>query len=124
MAHRLRPNNSAEAKPQSCENFVRLVSRLQRRVSAAAKTGRRMKWPVYVADYFNMLRMDLQEQPYKKSEHRSHLIARLNSRSDAAIELKHQNISAVLDEIGLPYISGYKPRKNFPGGSGELPSLH
>ena len=31
----------------------------------------------------------------------------------AAVELKHQNISAVLIELGYPYIDGYKPRYNF-----------
>jgi hypothetical protein len=68
-----------------------------------------------VVDYFDMLRLELRGHRYNKSEHRSRLIATLNSRSDAAIELKHQNISAVLDEIGLPYIPGYKPRKNYQG---------
>lgn len=68
-----------------------------------------------VADYFDMLRLDLGGYSYNKSGHRARLIVKLNSRSDAAIELKHQNISAVLDEIGLPYIPGYKPRKNYQG---------
>ena len=29
------------------------------------------------------------------------------------MELKHQNISAVLIEMGIPYINGYKPRFNY-----------
>ena len=33
-------------------------------------------------------------------------------RSKASIELKHQNVSAVLDALGLPFISGHKPRGN------------
>ncbi|ANK06964.1 Hypothetical protein WLH_05703 (plasmid) [Escherichia coli O25b:H4] len=36
----------------------------------------------------------------------------LNGRSKSSVELKHQNISAVLDALGLPYINGYKPRGN------------
>ena len=43
-----------------------------------------------VADYFDMLRLDLLGQSYNKTEHRSHLIAKLDNRSDAAIELKHR----------------------------------
>lgn len=35
-----------------------------------------------------------------------------NGRSKSSVELKHQNISAVLDALGLPYINGYKPRGN------------
>ncbi len=37
----------------------------------------------------------------------------LNNRSDGSVELKHQNISAVLIEMGIPYIDGYKPRFNY-----------
>lgn len=37
----------------------------------------------------------------------------LVNRSEQAIEFKHANISAVLIELGLPYISGYKPRGNY-----------
>ena len=36
----------------------------------------------------------------------------LNGRSKASVELKHQNISAVLTGLGLPFIQGYKPRGN------------
>ena len=34
-------------------------------------------------------------------------------RTGGSIEFKHQNISAVLDEMGLPWISGYKPARNY-----------
>jgi hypothetical protein len=39
----------------------------------------------------------------------------LDGRSDGSIEFKHQNISAVLIELGYPYIEGYKRRLNFQG---------
>ena len=29
------------------------------------------------------------------------------------MEFKHQNISAVLEELGLPWIPGYKPKRNY-----------
>ena len=66
-----------------------------------------------VEDYFNMLRLELTGQHYNKTKHRRTLMDRLNSRSDGSVELKHQNISAVLIEMGIPYIDGYKPRSNY-----------
>jgi len=66
-----------------------------------------------VADYFEMLTAELQLRAYNKTEHRKRLRKLLNSRTDGSIELKHQNISAVLLRLGYPYISGYKPLSNF-----------
>lgn len=65
-----------------------------------------------VADYFEMLSLEAKGQPYSKSEHNEALRQRLKTRSKGSIEMKHQNISAVLDQLGLPYIRGYKPRLN------------
>ncbi|MBV2180951.1 MAG: DUF3883 domain-containing protein [Castellaniella sp.] len=65
-----------------------------------------------VSDYFEMLHKEAAGLPYSKAEHNEHLRAKLITRSKASIELKHQNISAVLDQLGLPYIRGYKPRSN------------
>src|SRR5262249_34985957 len=66
-----------------------------------------------VADYFDMLEGELLGKPYKKSEHRKALAPQLSGRSKGSIEFKHQNISAVLVERGLPYIEGYNPRGNY-----------
>jgi hypothetical protein len=68
-----------------------------------------------VADYFDMLEAELLGKPYKKSDHRKALAPKLAGRSDGSIEFKHQNISGVLVELGLPYIEGYKPRSNYQG---------
>jgi hypothetical protein len=66
-----------------------------------------------VADYFAMLFLDLAGQPYNKAAHNRALQKLLSNRSQAAVELKHQNISAILLELGCVYISGYKPRGNY-----------
>ena len=50
---------------------------------------------------------------YRKTTHRNRLSQQLIGRSEGSIEFKHQNISAVLIELGFPYISGYKPRSNY-----------
>ncbi len=65
-----------------------------------------------VRDYFEMLRAEADGLPFNKSEHNQILRRQLNGRSKSSVELKHQNISAVLDALGLPYINGYKPRGN------------
>lgn len=56
-----------------------------------------------VNDYFDMLIKELSWQVYNKTEHRKNLSKILN-RSNGSIEFKHQNISAVLIELGYPYI--------------------
>lgn len=66
-----------------------------------------------VADYFDMLTAELRGERYNKAEHRDKLWESGVQRSDGAIEFKHENISAVLSELGLPWINGYKPHGNY-----------
>jgi hypothetical protein len=66
-----------------------------------------------VANYFAMLRTELSGELVNKTDHRRRLQQRV-TRSAASIEFKHANISAVLLNFGnLPYIDGYKPRRNY-----------
>lgn len=65
-----------------------------------------------VTDYFEMLRLEADGVVYNKSGHNETLRKQLRERSQASVELKHQNISAVLNGMGLPFIQGYKPRGN------------
>ena len=65
-----------------------------------------------IADYFVMLAADLAGQPYVKSRHSAALMAQIG-RSHRSVEFKHQNISAVLDGLGLPWIPGYIPKSNY-----------
>lgn len=65
-----------------------------------------------VADYFAMLGDELTGRPYVKSHHRAAMM-QATGRGQSSVEFKHQNISAVLDELGLPWITGYKPRRNY-----------
>lgn len=66
-----------------------------------------------VADHIHMLTLELAGQAYSKTEHRRSLQQKLTDRSEGSIERKHQNISAVLIELGCPFISGYKPLGNY-----------
>lgn len=64
-----------------------------------------------VEDYFDMLRAEAAGEPYNKSEHNQALRQLLNGRSKSSVELKHQNISAVLDaleEVKLPGDKTYR----------------
>ena len=65
-----------------------------------------------VADYFEMLQSELEDKDYNKTAHRTALL-QVIKRSEASIEFKHRNISAVLINMGLPYIRGYKPLFNY-----------
>jgi len=66
-----------------------------------------------VADYLQMLTLELAGQSYSKTEHRRRLQGKLNGRTDASIEFKHGNISAAMIDLGFPYIRGYQPRANY-----------
>lgn len=66
-----------------------------------------------VADYFAMLGAELRGKSYNKAAHRRALQENLHNRSEPAIERKHQNISAILIELGFVYIAGYKPLGNY-----------
>jgi hypothetical protein len=65
-----------------------------------------------VDDYFSMLKLELSGKQFTKSKHSAALMARIG-RSHRSVEFKHQNISAVLDELGMPWIKGYRPKLNY-----------
>lgn len=69
---------------------------------------------VIVADYLEMLGTELAGGKFNKAE-RNRALQRKIGRSKGSIEYKHQNVSAVMERLGLPRILGYKPAKNFQG---------
>jgi hypothetical protein len=76
-------------------------------------------WPVAeiqptVAAYFVMLRAELASQEYVKA-HFNRQVQTATGRSRGAVEFKFANVSAVLRDIGLPYVLGYQPRGNYQG---------
>lgn len=73
----------------------------------------RVEVEALVADYIEMLDAELRGEPYSKTAHRRALTPRLNGRPDGSIERKHQNVSAILIELGYPYVFGYKPLGNY-----------
>lgn len=65
-----------------------------------------------VQAYFEMLRLEARQEKYNKSAFNASLRGHLRARTKASVELKHQNISAILQSLELPFIPGYKPRGN------------
>ena len=62
-----------------------------------------------------MLEQELLGRSFVKRKYNERLQKLLNGRSIAAIEYKHRNISAVLDELDFPSIAGYKSLDHFQG---------
>lgn len=56
--------------------------------------------------------MELAGESFVKS-HRNAALRELINRSHKSVEFKHQNISAVLEQLGLPWIIGYKPKRHY-----------
>src|SRR4051794_28632761 len=94
---------------------IRKADDEQREDDTASKNWSTQEVSLIVADYFAMLEAELLGNPFKKSDHRKALAPKLQGRSNGSIEFKHQNVSGVLVELGLPYIGGYKPRSNYQG---------
>ena len=65
-----------------------------------------------VTAYFAMLRAELMGQPYVKADF-NRAVQAATGRSRGAVDYKFENISAVLRDIGLRYIPGYKPYSNY-----------
>lgn len=74
-----------------------------------------------VADYLHMLVAVLRGEPVNKAEHNRDLRrAFLPTRSKGSVEFKHQNISAVLFELGYDYLDGYRPASNVQASLREV----
>jgi hypothetical protein len=67
---------------------------------------------VIVAAYRSMIIDEIAGQPINKAESNRNVRKQIE-RSKGSVEFKHQNISAVLHDLGLYYIDGYKPRDNY-----------
>lgn len=71
-----------------------------------------------LADYFEMWALDLTDprpngKPTFEKEIRYRELAKIIGRTTSSVQNKHQNISAVVDKLGLPYIRGLTPRGHF-----------
>jgi hypothetical protein len=77
-----------------------------------------------VHSYLEMLDYELQGESYRKTDFRNRLLEQLPKRSKGSVEYKHQNISAILIDLGYPYIAGYKPAFNYQQILREVVEVH
>src|SRR3546814_5321108 len=59
-----------------------------------------------------MLTAEVSGQLYVKRHHSVALMEQIG-RTHRSVEFKHQNISAMLEELGMSWIQGYKPKRNY-----------
>ena len=102
-------------------------------LSSVARAWSRQEVELLVADYLQMLTLELAGQAYNKAARRRALVPLLEGRSEAAIEFKRRNVSAVMGRLGLPRLRGYLPAENTQGEmlttivaqqSDAMPHLH
>jgi hypothetical protein len=110
--------SGGEAPGQANYELRKLGFMVESKPQEAVQEAKAIVWSedevrLLVADYFDMLQLDLLGKTYNKAEHNRLLREKITTRSKSSVEFKHQNVSAVLLELGLPYIDGYKPARNF-----------
>lgn len=104
-------------KTKALPYCIQVVRRLRSsHLSKQIGMAQHMDWrseeiALIVNDYMAMFSKVLLGQKLNKAEHNREL-QKLISRSRGSIEFKHQNISAVLRDIDLPWLPGYKPLSN------------
>ena len=65
-----------------------------------------------VGEYFGMLKKELSHQRYVKLRVNESIQCQ-TGRSKGSVEFKNQNISAILQKLGMPWIPGYVPLYNY-----------
>ena len=92
------------------------------------KRGKREPWTdaedeAIVRDYFEMLQLEQRGERYNKAAHRRRL-AESVERGDHAMQYKSRNISAILVELGMPFIQGYKPLRRYQAALATAVDAH
>jgi hypothetical protein len=67
---------------------------------------------IVVAEYFFMLAQERAGRPYVKADHWRRVMEQ-TGRTKGSVEFKLQNISAVLEYLGIPWVWGYPPARNY-----------
>lgn len=80
---------------------------------ATGEDWSRIEVEACVADYLQMLALQLNGQRFNKTERIHSLMNLLDGRSKASVEYKFRNVSAVMDDLGWPTVGGYKSLANY-----------
>lgn len=65
-----------------------------------------------VSDYFDMRAKFLRGERFVKARHYEAIVEQ-TGRVKRSVEFKYMNISATLERLGLPWVKGYAPARNF-----------
>ena len=80
---------------------------------ATGEDWSRLEVEACVADYLQMLTLELNGQRFTKTSRIQNLMLRLDGRSKSSVEYKFRNISMVMEELGWPAVTGYKSLENY-----------
>ncbi|MGY1408137.1 DUF3883 domain-containing protein [Luteimonas sp. A611] len=80
---------------------------------ATGEDWSRLEVEACVAEYLQMLELELNGQQFNKSARIQSLMQKLDGRSKASVEYKFRNVSAVMQELQWPTVSGYKALANY-----------
>ena len=69
---------------------------------------------IALAAYGRMLQAEQRGTPLVKREVVDQLMVQLPGRTRSSVDRRLRNISAVLNELGRPWIDAYKPLGNYP----------
>lgn len=67
---------------------------------------------ILISEYQKMLAAELNGKAYIKRRHNENVVKQ-TGRTRASVEFKFCNLSAVLDDLDITYVEGYKPRSNY-----------
>lgn len=68
---------------------------------------------ILVQNYFIMLDAEIQGALYSKADHRNRLLKELGVADVDALDRSHRHISAVLAEMGLPFVDSFPPEGGY-----------
>lgn len=66
-------------------------------------------YPAIVADYFEMLAIELAGGMYSKADHRNRMAKELGLKDPDLVDVAFQQVSAVLLALGMPVVDGFRP---------------
>ena len=81
-------------------------------------------YPAIVADYFDMLTIELTSGMYSKADHRNRMAKELGLKDPDLVDVAFQQVSAVLLALGLPVVDGFRPLGGYTGALADAIYSH
>lgn len=81
-------------------------------------------YPAIVADYFEMLTIELGSGMYSKADHRNRMAKELGLKDPDLVDVAFQQVSAVLLALGMPVVDGFRPLGGYTGALADAIYAH